>query len=356
MLERRTVDERQAGGGVRQLRDGDRTVEGDDRARRHGHELVVEEHDLPPAGAARLAVHRLHRSLQLVRAEAVAVQATAHERPALVQLLGVPPRAVLVAQQDEVSVRRDPGASPGVSQEHQCQQAQSLGLVGHELDQHAAEPDRLGAQVVAGHRGRAGGEHETDDGEDGARPVGQVCVAGHPVGDAGVADLALGAHQPLRHRRLGHEERPGDLLGAEPAEQAQRERHLRLDGQGGVAAGEDEPQPVVAHGSDLHRVVAHVQEGRLHVSVGAGGLLTQPVDRLAPGRRDDPAHRAGWDAVRGPALHGSDERVLHGLLGDVEVVPVTSSGTAEPRSAARSRRPAGHPSRAPRPGRRRRRR
>ena len=221
-----------------------------------------------------------------------------------------------------------------------------------------AQPDRLGAQVVAGEGGRAGGEHQVDHRQHGPEPVGQVGVAGHPVGDAGVADLALGAHQPLRHRRLGHQERVGDLLGGQPAEQPERERHLRLDGQRRVAAGEHEPEPVVAHGPHLHRFLALVQQGGLGVPVVAGRLAAQPVDRLALGRGDDPAGRAGREPVRGPVLHGRDERVLHRLLGDVEVaegrvrtatarpcsarntprdrvlVGPTSSGTAAPRSGS----------------------
>jgi hypothetical protein len=58
----------------------------------------------------------------------------------------------------------------------------------------------------------------------------------------------LGAHQPARHRRFSHQEGACDLLGRQPVEQAQGQRHLRLGGQGGVAAGEDQAQPFVLHG------------------------------------------------------------------------------------------------------------
>jgi hypothetical protein len=60
-----------------------------------------------------------------------------------------------------------------------------------------------------------------------------------------VCDLALRAHDPLAHGRLGHKERASDLAGRHPAERPQCERHPRRHLQRWVAAGEDQPQPVV---------------------------------------------------------------------------------------------------------------
>src|SRR5688572_22141948 len=137
--------------------------------------------------------------------------------------------------------------------------------------------------------------------------------------DAGVADLGLGAHQPLRHRRLRHEERVRDLGGGQAAEQAQRQRHLGGRGERRVAAGEDQSQPVVAHGTLLDELVAGVQQRRLGVAVLAQGLATQAVDRPVAGSGDDPPRRAGRHAVGGPARARDHERVLDRLLGDVDV-------------------------------------
>ena len=78
-------------------------------------------------------------------------------------------------------------------------------------------------------------------------------VSGTRIRNAGVANLALGAHQPLRHRRRGHEKRARDLVRLEAAQRAQRQRDLRLERQRRVAAGEDQPQAIVG---DFARVVS----------------------------------------------------------------------------------------------------
>ena len=61
------------------------------------------------------------------------------------------------------------------------------------------------------------------------------------------ADLPLRAHEPLGHRRLGDEERAGDLLRRQAAERAQRQRDLRLARECGMAAREDQAQPFVGN-------------------------------------------------------------------------------------------------------------
>ena len=55
---------------------------------------------------------------------------------------------------------------------------------------------------VAGGREVALVEDEVERASTDRRRSGRSCSAGHRVGDAGVADLALRAHEPLRHRRL----------------------------------------------------------------------------------------------------------------------------------------------------------
>ena len=139
---------------------------------------------------------------------------------------------------------------PGLGQQEQREQAHHLGLVGHQGREHAGEADALPAQVVydaspAAGSVRAGVVDEVDNGEHGPQPLGQLVLRWHPVGDVGDLDLAFGADQTLGHGRLGDEEGPRHLIGAQPAEQPQRERHLRLKGQSRMAAGEDQPEPVV---------------------------------------------------------------------------------------------------------------
>ena len=189
-------------------------------------------------------------------------------------------------------------APPGLGQQHEREQADDLGLVGHQRGQQPPEPDRLGAQVLADQLVAGAGrvalvEDQVDDGQHGPQAVGQVGLVGHAVRDPRVADLALGPDEPLRHGRLGDQEGPRDLGRGQAAQQAQRQRHLGGRGQRRVTAGEDEAEPVVAHRSlRLLGLVAGMQQGGLGVPVGAGRLPAQPVDGPVAGGGDDPAGRA----------------------------------------------------------------
>ncbi len=58
--------------------------------------------------------------------------------------------AVLVGEADHRAVGRGAGRAAGLGEQHQGEQADRLGLVGHELDEHPAEADRLARQVGPG--------------------------------------------------------------------------------------------------------------------------------------------------------------------------------------------------------------
>src|SRR5690606_12582195 len=90
-------------------------------------------------------------------------------------------------------------------------------------------------------------------------------------------------------------------------------------GQRRMAAGEDQAQPVVAHGPLLGGFVTGVQQGGLGVLAVTGGLAAQAVDRPVAGRGDDPPGGGRRRPVLRPAPHGDGERVLDGLLGQVDV-------------------------------------
>ncbi len=123
---------------------------------------------------------------------------------------------------------------------------------------------------------------------------------GHDIGNAGVANLALGAHQPLRHGRRGHQKRARDLVGLEAAQRAQGQRDLRLRSQRRVAAGEDQAQAVVGN---FAGVVIRLFDG---ADQAAGGvrfeffletaLAPNAVDGLVAGRLDDPGARELGDS------------------------------------------------------------
>jgi hypothetical protein len=135
-------------------------------------------------------------------------------------------------------------------QQHQRQQTPHLGVVGHQPGQQVPEPDRLLAQLPAHEAIAPGGrialvEDQIHHPQHASQAVGQLLVGRHPIGDVRVRDLALGADDPLAHGRLGDQEGAGDLARRHPPERPQRERHPRRHVQRRMAAGEDQPQPVV---------------------------------------------------------------------------------------------------------------
>ena len=91
-------------------------------------------------------------------------------------------RAVLVRQWHEHSVG-DAGGTPGVREEHQCEQALHLRLVRHERREDPREPDRLGAEIGADCGLLARGEvalveHEVERGEHTRSRLGSSASAG----------------------------------------------------------------------------------------------------------------------------------------------------------------------------------
>ena len=138
-------------------------------------------------------------------------------------------------------------------------------------------------------------------------------------------DLALRAHDALAHGRLRDQEGARDLAGAQAAERAQCERHARRQVQRRVTAGEDQPQPIV----DDHALVVHgrllglgEQARQLGQPFGAVGHRPGPpqaVDRPPARGGGEPRPRVGRDPVAPPDRDRGLERVLHGVLGQLEV-------------------------------------
>jgi hypothetical protein len=236
--------------------------------------------------------------------------------PTTCDLVGVPQGAVLIGQRDQVAVA-EPGVPTGVVQQHHGQQAVYLRLVRHQLDERPAEPQRLRRQVAAAAVALV--EDEVDDGQHRREAVGQQAVGRNPEGDGGGLDPALGPDQALRHRGLGYEEGAGDLVCGEPAERAQREGHLCLDRKRGVAAGEDQLQPLVGERRAVHLVLRRLL-GRELGGLGLQRLLAAgAVDGPVAGRRQQPGSGIGGIPVARPALGGDGERLLGRFLGEVEI-------------------------------------
>src|SRR5439155_102731 len=74
---------------------------------------------------------------------------------------------------------------------------------------------------------------------------GRLAPHRHLIGNARVPNLCLGAHDALGHCGRTGEKGAGDLLGREAADLAQGQRDLRVRRQSRMAAGEDQPQPIV---------------------------------------------------------------------------------------------------------------
>ncbi len=111
-----------------------------------------------------------------------------------------PARAAAAARPVADLLRRPTGRGPGrragrpapsrsrarlarVVQQHQRQQREHLSLVGHELGQGPAEPDRFRGEVDAA-AAPALVEDQVDDREDGRQPVGQLVIGRHGERDA----------------------------------------------------------------------------------------------------------------------------------------------------------------------------
>ena len=71
--------------------------------------------------------------------------------PAFVDLFAVPQRPILLLEQQQLAIARLARRPTRVVQQHQREQAGRLGLR-EQLDEQAAEPNRLGAQVVTRER------------------------------------------------------------------------------------------------------------------------------------------------------------------------------------------------------------
>ena len=262
------------------------------------------------------------RGLELVPTAGAAAKGRLDERPALLDLVGVPAGAILVLEQDETAGLVESGLAAGVVQQHQGEQAEDLRLVRHQRGERPAEADRLAAEPVAD-VGVAGVEDQVDRRQHGVEPGGQRVVGRDPEGDSRRADLVLRPDQPLGHRRVARQKGAGDLRRGQSAEQAQGERDLCVGRERGVAAREDQRQPLVG---DRGHVVVLVVVGRERGEPGELLLLglegppaAEPVDRAVPRGRDDPGAGVRRDAVAGPALGRDRERLLDGVLGEVEV-------------------------------------
>ena len=243
------------------------------------------------------------RGLRLVLAKPVACQRGLQDGHALGDQPGVPARAVLPVERDETTVGRRPRGAPGVVQQHQGEEPGDFRLVG-QCRELPGDPDRLGRQIHVAAVALVEDEVE------------------HPQHHCEVTRLiqrlpgqaALGAADPLCHRRLGNEVGARDLRRRQAADRAQGQRDRRLGRQGWARAQEVQRERVVD--------VRHRAGRRL----GVHDVLAHPACRLRPRVVEEPVPRRGYEPpfgiarrVVGPGSQRAHERLLHGVLGRREV-------------------------------------
>ena len=333
------VGKREGGRRRPRLGDGDGMVERRDRRGCHPTEGCVERGDLSPVGGVRgerLAVDGGDRGLDLVAPGPVPGQRRLQQLAALGDRLPVPAGTVLDGQGSQLPVGGLTLLPAAVGQQQQGEQPTGLRLIRHQPQHHPGQPDRLVAQRVPHHVASRSGqvalvEDQVDHRQHRGESLRQQGLRRHPDGDAGGADLVLGAHQALRHRRFLDQKGPGDLGGGETADQTKRQRHPGLGRERRVAAGEEQSQPVVADGGRIQWrggvvLVIDVQSQRGLTGRGTGALATQMVERLVAGGGHQPGAGAVGGAIARPAFEGGRQRLLNRVLGEVDVAEEPGQG------------------------------
>jgi hypothetical protein len=86
-----------------------------------------------------------------------------------------------------------------------------------------------------------------------------------------------------------------------------------------VTAGEDQLEPLVFDHSVIRLVLGHLGHLKRRQLGGERALTADPVDRSVTRGRDEPGAGVLGSSVARPALGRDRERVLGGLLGELEV-------------------------------------
>ena len=228
------------------------------RRRREPPQLAVELGDPRPVGLARRSARPCAARRSPPRAGKAPARRRAIARSRAVRPLPDPPRvpqrAVLVVERHVAAVAVDARAAPRVMQQHQREQAEHLRVVGHQGRQQPGQPDRLAAELathepVALRRAVALVEDQVQNLQHPGQAVGKRLVGRNAVRDPRLGDLALRAHEALRHGRLARPGRPARSRRRQAAERLQRQRNPRRHRERRVTAGEDQPQPVVLDGA-----------------------------------------------------------------------------------------------------------
>jgi hypothetical protein len=195
--------------------------------------------------------------------------------------------------------------------------------------QQPAQTQRLLAQgrahpIVAGRRRIPLVEDQIDDLQYGRQPLGRLGRRRQLDRDPALGQGALGPGDPFADGGLRNQIGAGDLVGAQPAQQAQGERGPRLRRQHRVTCGEDQPEQVVADvvvevGGDVRVDARRHGAADLRQLLPVGALPAQQVDGAMLGRGDQPGRGMLRDPLGRPLLQGDDHGVLGQFLGQPDV-------------------------------------
>ena len=273
-----------------------------------------------------------------------AVAAPTSARPSAIRALQ---RGDLVLEQDELALQVDAASRRASWSSISASSLMASGSSSSETTD-PSQPDRLAQfartrcismspNSLRCRRGRAPSARRRD-----AR-------AGAPAEERGTGcprrgSPALRPDEPLGEGRLGDQEGARDLRRAQTAERAQGQRDAALHREGRMAAGEDQPQPVVGDRHVRVRVCRRSATGddrrefdldrriarQLIGLVAKPAPPAKPVDRPVPGRGRDPCAGVRGHAPLRPDLKSGDEGVLDRFLGEVEVAEDADQGRDRP--------------------------
>src|SRR5262249_1926705 len=172
-------------------------------------ELFVEQHDrspLGPAGARPLRVYRLNCGSELKSTGTHLLRRLGKVTFRLFNQWTRPLPRVLLRKRNVPAVRPSARPPPRLAVEHESQQTSNLRFRGHLLQEDTAEPDRFLRQappslVDARHVIPADAETGINSFEYSVEALRQLPLLGNLELDAPIADLRLGTHQALAHRR-----------------------------------------------------------------------------------------------------------------------------------------------------------
>ena len=254
--------------------------------------------------------------------------------PAFGNQFGIPIRAILIVEEDDVPFRSRPRQATRFVKQHEREQAEGF-RVGLQFHQQPSEANGLAREI--GPRQRRSGscgvslvEDEVDDREDGPDSLGQVGGGRDGERNTRIANFGLTSHDSLRHRCRCDQKRPGDFVRRQSTHLPQGEWYLHGAVDRGVAAGEDEAQPIVLDGlvrpgvircGDLGQPVGYRRLKRLE-----SPAATERIDRLEPAGGDEPGARVVRDSVARPRFDRLRERFVHGFFGHVEVPEQADEG------------------------------